>query len=189
MTKRDPRTTAGRDDARAFEDAMGDARKLTGPQRVRLAPAPPRAGAPHKRGVAQSASPRAESAASPFTIEQDGEAWTARANGIDRAFLKKLSTGKIAIEAKLDLHGQTKRQALHALERFLSTADVAGARALLLVHGRGLHSGDQGPTLRDTARDFVTRGAFAARLLAATSAPPSLGGAGATLLWLRRSGG
>jgi DNA-nicking Smr family endonuclease len=60
---------------------------------------------------------------------------------------------------------------------------------LLVVHGRGLHSGDEGPTLRDTVRDLLTNGAFATKVLAATSAPSSLGGTGATILWLRRSTG
>ena len=167
---------------------MSDARRLAGPQRVRLPPAPPGPGAPHKRGGGQTASARAESEPLPFTVEQDGAAWTARANGIDRAFLKKLAAGTVAVEAKLDLHGQSRKEAQRALERFVSTADGAGARALLIVHGRGLHSGDEGPALRDTVRDFLVRGAFATRVLAAAAAPPSLGGAGATLVWLRRPG-
>ena len=148
---------------------MSDARRLAGPQRVRLPPAPPGPGAPHKRGGGQTASARAESEPLPFTVEQDGAAWTARANGIDRAFLKKLAAGKVAVEAKLDLHGQSRKEAQRAL-------------------GRGLHSGDEGPALRDTVRDFLVRGAFATRVLAAAAAPPSLGGAGATLVWLRRPG-
>lgn len=185
MKKKPPILGEG-DDARVFEEAMGDARKLTGPARVRLAPAPASPGAQHKRGGGPITDARAESAPLAFTIEQDGEFWTARANGIDRAFLKKLATGKVAVQAKLDLHGQSRRDALRTLERFASIVDGAGHRSALIVHGRGLHSGDQGPALRDTVRDFLVRGPFADKVLAATTASPSLGGAGATLVWLRR---
>ena len=186
MIKKDPPNTAGRDDARAFEEAMGDARRLTGPERVRLAPAPPSAGAPHKRAGGHLSGAHAEPDPLRFTIEQDGELWTARANGIDRALLRKLGTRRFGAEARLDLHGQTRREALRSLERFLTTAYGTEARALLVVHGRGLHSGEEGPTLRETVRDFLTRGACAATVLAATTAPPALGGSGATLIWLRR---
>jgi len=184
MIKKEPPVPSLRDDLRAFEQAMSDARKLKGPQRVRLAPAPPSPGAPHKRVAGHPPSAQAASEPLPFTIEQDGEAWTARANGIDRAFLKKLAAGKVAVEANLDLHGQSRKETLRALDRFVSAA--GNARALLIVHGRGLHSGDEGPALRDTVRDFLIRGALAPRLLAAAAAPPSLGGAGATVIWLRR---
>jgi DNA-nicking Smr family endonuclease len=186
MTQKPPPFPGERDAARAFEEAMSDARKLTGPQRVRLAPAPPGPGAPHKRSGGQAVRAQSESETPPFAVEHEGERWSARANGIDRAVLKKLVTGKIAIAAKLDLHGQSRKEALRALERFVSSAAGTGARALLIVHGRGLHSGDEGPALRDTVRDFLVRSAFAAKLLAAASAPPSLGGVGATVIWLRR---
>jgi len=186
MTKRNPPISGERDDAQAFQQAMGDARKLAGPERVRLAPAPPSPGAPHKRSGGPTTGARAAPESLPFTVEQDGELWTARANGIDRAFLRKLGTRRFAVEARLDLHGQTKREALRALERFLTTADGLRTRALLVVHGRGLHSGDDGPALRETVRDFLTRGGFASMVLAATTAPPALGGGGATLIWLRR---
>lgn len=171
------------DDARAFAEAMSDARKLRGPERVRLSPAQPSPGAPLKRSGGAPVDDSGKTDPPAFTVEQDGERWTARANGIDRAFLKKLATGKVP-EAKIDLHGQTRKEAFRALDRFASAS--GGARALLIVHGRGLHSGEEGPTLRDTVRDFLIHGAFAARVLAATSAPPPLGGAGATLVWLRR---
>jgi len=184
MIKKQPPVPSLLHDLRAFEQAMSDARKLKGPQRVRVAPAPPSPGAPHKRGAGHPTSARAESEPLPFTIDQDGEAWTARANGIDRAFLKKLAAGKIPIEAKLDLHGQSRKEAARALDRFVSA--TGAARALLIVHGRGLHSGDDGPALRDAVREFLIRGPLASKVLAATAAPPSLGGAGATLVWLRR---
>ena len=92
MIKKESSVPGERDDARALEEAMSGARKLTGPQRVRVAPAPASPGARHKRGGGSRAEPRADAGPSPFTVEQEGESWTARANGIDRAFLKKLSS-------------------------------------------------------------------------------------------------
>jgi len=116
----------------------------------------------------------------------DGETWAARADGVDRRVLRKLRSGDPGPEARIDLHGLTRARAESALAIFLASARADGRRCLLVIHGRGLHSGDEGPTLRDLVRARLTRGAIAAGVLACVSAPPSLGGSGATLVWLRR---
>jgi DNA-nicking Smr family endonuclease len=129
----------------------------------------------------------AASARSPtFAIEQAGETWSARADGVDRRLLRKLAAGKVTIEGRIDLHGESRLEALEALERFLAAAEAQGRRALLVIHGRGLHSGVDGPTLRDAVRELLTTGAASTRVLGCSSAPPAQGGPGATLVWLRR---
>lgn len=174
-------------DARAFAEAMRDARKLHGPTRVpvtqpgnhapRQGRRPPRAATP-----TPSSDPTAA-----FEVEQVGEMWSARANGVDRRLVRKLAAGKIAAEARIDLHGRSRSESIRALDRFLGAAMAAGQRCVLVIHGRGLHSGDGGPALRDAVRERIVGGSPpAANVLACSSAPAAHGGAGATLIWLRR---
>ena len=183
----------GRDEepgeAELFVAAMGKVAPLRGP--VRVAPGPPTRG---RKGrsvsdrllrVASAATSGATAATAP-SVEASGEQWAARANGIDRRVLRDLGTGKMAVEARVDLHGRTRQEALRVLDRFLTHALATGLRCLLVIHGRGLHSTGAGPTLRDAVREALTAGAAGASVLAASSAPPALGGAGATVVWLRR---
>jgi DNA-nicking Smr family endonuclease len=51
---------------------------------------------------------------------------------------RKLAKGETPIDARLDLHGLTKDAAYHALVGFLRTAQAHGARAVLVITGKGL---------------------------------------------------
>jgi DNA-nicking Smr family endonuclease len=115
------------------------------------------------------------------------EQWHLRAAGIDRRTVKRLRAGEVTIEARLDLHGLTRSRAIDALERFLAAARASQRRGLLVIHGRGLHSGADGPTLTHVVREALAHGVHADAVLAAVPAPPRLGGVGATLVWLRRA--
>ena len=186
MTKR---ASGGSDDEAAlFAAAMQGATRLKGPVRVVSGP-PPRKG----RRAAVAAPPvkvspsLAEAPGGPVTVEAVGEAWSARANGIDRRLVRRLGGGQMPIEARIDLHGRTREEALRALDRFVAHAAATELRCLLVIHGRGLHSTGEGPTLRDAVREALTSGPLGGHVLASTSAPPALGGPGATVLWLRRA--
>lgn len=170
------------DDATAFAEAVRGARALSGARLV-----PPELGrrsAPARRPPVPSPATRTPSGPA-LSVEQTAQGWTARANGVDRRVLRKLRDGTIAVEAQLDLHGLTRAKALAALERFVSTGRASGRRCLLVIHGRGLHSGHDGPALLDVVRETLTAGAPSGVVLACTSAPASKGGTGATLVYLR----
>jgi len=186
-----PRPPRDDEDARAFQQAMADARALPGPRRLPVTHAPTAGAAPRRSGTAVATFPAADSsaadhAAAKLVIEEAGELWSARADGIDRRFTRKLATGKVEIEARLDLHGRSRSESARDLERFIAAARTAGHRCLLVIHGRGLHSGADGPALRETVRAALTDGPHAGRVLACVTAPPALGGTGATVVWLRR---
>jgi DNA-nicking Smr family endonuclease len=178
------RAPADNEDARAFADAMRDARKLQGPARIPVARTP--SAAPPSARLPRSAPPIKGGVPARLVAEEAGELWSARADGIDRRFVRKLGTGKVAVEARIDLHGRSRSESSRALERFLALALTAGQRCVLVIHGRGLHSGDDGAALRETVREELTGGPHSGQVLACSSAPPALGGAGATLVWLRR---
>jgi DNA-nicking Smr family endonuclease len=76
--------------------------------------------------------------------------------------------------------------AAHQAERFIEQSVAKGRRCVLLIHGRGLHSGPSGPALRPALVEFLRQRPLAKHVLAFTSAPPRHGGAGALLVLLRR---
>ena len=171
------------DDTAAFAEAVRGARALSG---ARLVP-PDIGGRPATpRRLAPSPPAARVTSSAPLPIEETALGWTARADGVDRRVLRKLRDGVIAVEAQLDLHGLTRAKALAALDRFVSTSRASGRRCLLIIHGRGLHSGGEGPALAKAVREALSEGPHAGLVLACTSAPPAKGGSGATLVYLRQ---
>jgi DNA-nicking Smr family endonuclease len=105
--------------------------------------------------------------------------------GIDRATAERLKRGLRRIEARLDLHGMTQKEAHRALAEFLRASDEAGRRCLLVITGRGL--GPDGPgILQSSVPRWLDEGAFRRRILTVVSAQPRHGGAGALYVLLRR---
>jgi DNA-nicking Smr family endonuclease len=182
-----PRGGAGSDDedARAFEEAMRGTTPLD--PRERHGRAPTRAAATGARAGGE----RARAAPTPeagFTVEIAGDTVAGRAPGIEARQLRRLRAGTYPVEAHLDLHGSTAAAAAPALERFVASAEAAGRRCLLVVHGRGNRSSADGPVVRPAVWEWLAGSRRArASVMAYTSAPPRLGGAGATLILLRRA--
>jgi DNA-nicking Smr family endonuclease len=120
-----------------------------------------------------------------FEVTRNGERCEGLAQGIDRAHLRRLRRGEVAFERRLDLHGLTAAEARRALGAALREAAAAGARCVLVVHGRGLHS-EGGAVLKDGVVDWLTAPPLATLVLAFASALPRDGGAGASYVLLRR---
>ena len=80
----------------------------------------------------------------------------------------------------------TREEAKAALEAYVLRARHAGKRCVLVVHGRGLHSKDQVPVLKDALKRWVATARFSEHVLAFATARPHDGGAGAVYLLLRR---
>jgi DNA-nicking Smr family endonuclease len=121
-----------------------------------------------------------------FEIEELGERIEGRVPGFDLRRLVQLKRGEIAPEATVDLHGALEADARLAVRDALRDARAAGIRCLLVIHGRGLHSPD-GPVLKKALPLWLAEPPVGAWILAFASAPPSLGGPGATLVLLRKS--
>jgi DNA-nicking Smr family endonuclease len=143
----------------------------------------------HARLVANaSASARAEGTAPLvplLVLERRGEEVAARADGVDKRTWRKLAQGDFAVAAELDLHGQTGAIAEERTVRFVVASRAAGHQAVAVVHGRGLHSGQEGPVLKDRVLALLTEGPVREHVLALASAPWRLGGPGVTLVLLR----
>ncbi|MEK6796083.1 MAG: Smr/MutS family protein [Spirochaetota bacterium] len=85
----------------------------------------------------------------------------------------------------IDLHGMISRDAASALSRFLTGAVRSGASPVLIIHGKGLHSGGIGVIKKLVLDELSHR--YAEHVLTFTPAPARLGGGGATLVWLKRN--
>jgi DNA-nicking Smr family endonuclease len=136
--RREPRPVLTPEEQDLFMDAVAGAVPLG--DRVPLAPPAPRLSA-----TAASAPPALREAEPPpvakLSVESAGEIVTARAPGVSHAQIAELRAGRVRVEDTLDLHGMTAAPAEAALRRFLVDAARLHRRCVLVVHGRGLHSG------------------------------------------------
>jgi DNA-nicking Smr family endonuclease len=170
-----PGSGAGDDEA-LFAEAMRDVRRLerrSGPV-VPMVPAPAAPAAPRGRRCELD------------VLEQWGERYALLAPGADRRLLRALRAGQPPPEASLDLHRRDSAAATGMLRGFVEQAHREGRRCLLVIHGRGRHSGPEGPVLRALVLGELGRGPLAEKVLAVANAPPDLGGSGAALVLLRR---
>ena len=123
----------------------------------------------------------------PFDIADSDEFIEGAQQGLDPRVLKKLRRGEFSVQGHIDLHGLFKDDAKAALEAYLSRARHDGKRCVLAVHGRGLHSKDQVPVLKEALKRWMGTARFAQHVLAFATARPHDGGAGAVYLLLRRT--
>jgi DNA-nicking Smr family endonuclease len=128
-----------------------------------------------------------DSSATLRALERPGDGFAFAADGLDRRVIKELESGARRPEATLDLHGARMREAEARLDAFIRGAAAGGRRLVLVIHGRGLGSGREGPVLRQVVHDHLTKGALARAVLAVVAAPARLGGSGAALVLLRRN--
>jgi DNA-nicking Smr family endonuclease len=122
----------------------------------------------------------------PFDLADTDEFIEGCTRGLDPRVLRRLKKGDFAVQAHLDLHGLVKDEARSELEAFLTAARTAGKRCVLVVHGRGLHSKDQVPVLKDALKRWMASGRLSREVLAFATARQHDGGAGAVYVLLRR---
>jgi DNA-nicking Smr family endonuclease len=121
----------------------------------------------------------------PFSLEQRAAGGTdGWVDGFDRRRLRALRRGEVAPDLEIDLHGLTSAAAVRALRATLQEAIAAGARCVLVVHGRGTRS-ESGPVLRDALPGWLAEAPHAAQVLAFAAAEERRGGA--TYVLLRRA--
>ncbi len=124
----------------------------------------------------------------PFDLADGDEFVEGRVAGLDPNLVRKLRRGDFAVQGHVDLHGMTRDEAKREVEAFLRASRSAGKRCVVVVHGRGLHSKDQLPVLKEALRTWLSTARFARHVLAFATARPVDGGAGAVYVLLRRAG-
>lgn len=105
---------------------------------------------------------------------------------------KRMRKGRVAPEARIDLHGMTLAQAHGALIGFILSSRAQQRRLVLVITGKGRPRGtesDEPPRrglLRQQVPDWLTLPPLADLVLDVTQAHASHGGAGALYVYLRR---
>ncbi|MBM2575539.1 Smr/MutS family protein [Jannaschia sp. Os4] len=105
---------------------------------------------------------------------------------------RKMTAGKLAPEAKLDLHGMTLAQAQPRLTRFVMDGHAKGLRLLLVVTGKGKRRDEDGPiptrhgVLRHQVPTWLGMAPLAPLVLQVRTAHRTQGGQGAYYVYLRR---
>lgn len=177
MDDRDGSRKGKGDERKLFEDAMRDVQPLAD------RPAHP----PRRRSRRPARSSRADGRIARdarFEVEVTGERLRGRVPGFDLRQVGRLERGELAPELTVDLHGFPRLEARGALRDAFRRARRGGLRSVRVIHGRGLRS-PAGPVLKTELPRWLAEPPLGAWVLAFASAPPSLGGPGATLVLLR----
>ena len=104
------------------------------------------------------------------------------ANGLQRGVIKKLRNGYFGVDAEIDLHGLSSRNAKQQLLHFLHKCVEDGCRCIHIVHGKGYRSPDNIPILKNDLNHWLRQHND---VQAFCSAKPNEGGTGAVLVLLR----
>ncbi len=104
----------------------------------------------------------------------------------------RMVRGKLAPEARIDLHGMTLAEAHPELIRFILNAQLAGLRLVLVITGKGKRGEDWGPipqrmgALRHQVPQWLRMPPLGPAVLQVTEAHLKHGGSGAYYVYLRR---
>ncbi len=114
--------------------------------------------------------------------------------GTDRRTAQRLKRGRLAIDARLDLHGYSLTAAHTRLLEFLRSAQAHGGRCVLIVTGKGRRAvGDrergQPGKLKSAVPEWLNEPLFRPLVLSVTHAQPKDGGTGALYVLLRKARG
>ncbi|MGB0749919.1 MAG: Smr/MutS family protein [Magnetospiraceae bacterium] len=107
------------------------------------------------------------------------------AAGVDKRTAQRLRRGKMAVEARMDLHGHTVAEAHRALNSFLAASQAAGRRCVLVITGKGNFGGGK---IRAEIPDWLNEPANRQRVISFSHAHPKDGGTGALYILLRKGG-
>jgi DNA-nicking Smr family endonuclease len=117
----------------------------------------------------------------------------ARAEVLNRQTARQLERGRLAVDARLDLHGMRQRDAHGALRRFLKSAQRKGHRHVLVITGKGAEIDARRPfyvaeergVLRQAVPHWLSQPDLAQVVISYAEAPRRLGGEGALYVRLR----
>jgi DNA-nicking Smr family endonuclease len=196
------KTTGKANDGALFEKVMSSVAPLAQKRRNRIEPraiVPATASATIKTPIKTKATRQPPS--QPNMLPATAPQVSGHNVGMDKRQASRLRRGQLAIEATLDLHGDTQVVAHQRLRQFIHRCHGRGLRCVLVVTGKGLvprgRSHDDGddhldfhkPATGVLRRNFplwLAAGDLAPMILSHTSAQPKDGGSGAFYVLLRR---
>lgn len=112
-------------------------------------------------------------------------------DNIDRNTADKFIKGEFKIDAKLDLHGRTEKQAFSAVEDFIKNCYVKGCRCVLIITGKGQNDENRPwyeakGIIRTALPNWLNHYNIRPFILSIASAKPEDGGSGAFYVLLKR---
>jgi DNA-nicking Smr family endonuclease len=119
-----------------------------------------------------------------FIVSLTPEYIEGTANNVNPEIARRLHHGYFSIQAHIDLHGLSAKDAQQAFDRFFNKSILSGKRAVLIIHGRGLSSPYE-PVLKIKVYQWLTAAPWHKWVIAFTSARLCDGGTGATYVLLR----
>lgn len=114
---------------------------------------------------------------------------------MDHKTHRQMTRGKLAPEARIDLHGMTLNIAQPVLTRFILQSQSAGCRLVLVITGKGRQGGPDAPlpvrpgALRHNVPHWLAMAPLGGIVLQVRPAHHRHGGEGAYYVYLRRRGG
>lgn len=104
-------------------------------------------------------------------------------DGVQPEVFKRLSAGKYPVDADLDLHRRTLKEARADVFAFSNQCNTKGWRCVAIAHGRGEKSPDPAKLKSYVAQWLIE----IPEVIAYHSAPRNKGGTGATLVLFRKA--
>jgi DNA-nicking Smr family endonuclease len=182
----------GKRDSDLETDAELWARVARSARPLRKGAVVPRAAAPKARSkpAAKEASPPPK----PAPKVAVKAALVPRGETLDRQTARRLERGRVAVEARLDLHGMRQRDAHAALRKFLKWAVAKDYRHVLVITGKGapadtsrpFYESDERGVLRQAVPHWLAAPDLAYVVISYSEAPRRLGGEGALYVRLRK---
>ena len=108
-------------------------------------------------------------------------AW--KKDGVQPRVFRRLAQGKYPVEATLDLHQRTLKEAREDVFRFVESSSLRAFRSVVIAHGRGDRSADPAK-LKSYVAYWLSQ---LTDVIGFHSAPRHLGGTGATFVLIRKS--
>ncbi len=105
---------------------------------------------------------------------------------IDKRNAKRLKRGKMKVEATLDLHGYSLKEAESELYEFIDYAYSSGKRCIRVITGKGLKSSGS-VTIYSSIESWLNRRDIKGKIITVSYAPYSDGGKGAIYILLRKN--
>jgi len=122
----------------------------------------------------------------PIDVVVSGEYVEGTPDPRGRQWLDSLRNGHFAVQAHLDLHGLGILDARDEFEQFIRNCMWQAYGCVRIVHGRGQHSTDDHPRLKEHLQKWLCSRRMSRHILAYTSARLRDGGGGALYVLLKR---
>jgi len=114
---------------------------------------------------------------------ETGEHLSYTAPGVQNSVLRKLKSGKYAIQGEIDLHGMTLAVAKQELSAFLAECQFRRLLCVRVIHGKGRKTVERAPRMKPAVNQWLQSNK---KILAFCSARANDGGTGAVYALLKR---